>query len=253
MSAVGLGQQRSEATGPGSNQIFAVSDIFTISLTFTISLSKIVLTPPPLTYEFFSDTRIFLEKRRVPYQVFHFGLVRQNFLRQYSDAPLSYAWNFSIPEIFWNTEGFPHVFFWHCETKSFRRKIVIPLSLIDNFFYIPENFWNTEGTPYEVFRSCETKNFRQNHDAPLLSIRIFDTRIFWSTEGFPCEIFRHCETKKRIVISDIPFLCIKFFDTRSFRKHWRVSHEIFRHCEMKDFRRKTVIPPICYPLVFLPY
>ena len=37
----------------------------------------------------------------------------------------SYAWKFSMPEIFWNTEGFPYEFFWHRETKKIQRKIVM--------------------------------------------------------------------------------------------------------------------------------
>ena len=33
--------------------------------------------------------------------------------------------NFSIHQIFWNTEEFPNKIFRHCETKNFQRKIVI--------------------------------------------------------------------------------------------------------------------------------
>ena len=44
-----------------------------------------------------------------PHQVFHFGPVRQNFFREYRDAPPpSYARKFSILELFLkHREGFP--------------------------------------------------------------------------------------------------------------------------------------------------
>ena len=73
--------------------------------------------------------------------------------------PLSDAYNFSIPEIFWNTEVFPNKVFRYCVTKSFRRRNLIP-PLSDAYnFSIPEIFWYTEVFPNEIFRYCETKNF----------------------------------------------------------------------------------------------
>ena len=80
MLAVGLGQQRSEAIGLGSN---LCRQIFLPSLFFTISLSKIVTTPLPLllTHNLFSISEILWRTGRFPYQVFRFDPVRQNFLR----------------------------------------------------------------------------------------------------------------------------------------------------------------------------
>ena len=40
-------------------------------------------------------------------------------------CPPSYAWEFSIPEFFRNTEGFPYEIYRHCETKIFQRSLVI--------------------------------------------------------------------------------------------------------------------------------
>ena len=76
--------------------------------------------------------------------------------------PLSYPVQFSIPETFWNTR-FLCKSFWQCETKVFRRKILIlalPPSLSINFF-TSESFLkhSTEGLLYEMFRNCETKQF----------------------------------------------------------------------------------------------
>ena len=43
--------------------------------------------------------------------------------------PLSYPSHFSIPEIFWNTEGFLYEYFRHCEAKIFQQKVVIPFCI----------------------------------------------------------------------------------------------------------------------------
>ena len=88
-----------------------------------------------------------------------------------------------------------------------------PPTLLSINFFDTLNQWKTKGFPYGSFRHCETKSFRRKILIlpPLLSINFFATGNFLkhSTEGFPCEVFRHCETKnfwRKIVI---PF-CIKY-------------------------------------------
>ena len=49
--------------------------------------------------------------------------------RQNRDAP-SYAWKFSIPGFFRNTEVFSYEFYRHCETKIFQRNLVISASYV---------------------------------------------------------------------------------------------------------------------------
>ena len=122
--AVWLGQQFSEVVGPGSNlcRVWYFND-FTDIYDFTDQNRD---TPPPLTHKIFSIPEIFWKTGGFSYQVFRFGPVRQSFFRQYRDSPSLMYENFSIAEIFWNIEGLPHELFWHCETKSFRQKIVIP-------------------------------------------------------------------------------------------------------------------------------
>ena len=41
---------------------------------------------------------------------------------------------------------------------------------------IPEIFWNQEGFPYEKFRYWDRKFSTENRDIPLLRNKIFDTR-----------------------------------------------------------------------------
>ena len=86
-------------------------------------------TRPLLLFLTFFDTRNFLEHRRVSYEKFRY-CERKQFRRKIVIAPPPfYPQTFSIPEIFWNTEGFPCEFFRHCKTQHFERKIVIhPLS-----------------------------------------------------------------------------------------------------------------------------
>ena len=119
--------------------------------------------------------------------------------------PPSFAWKFSIPEFFRNTEVFSYEFYRHCETKIFQRSLVISPSYAENFA-IHEIFWNTELLPNEIFRYCVTK--------------VFDGETWYPPSLIP-NIFRYP----------------KFSDTP------KCSNEIFRYCETKNFERKVVIPP----------
>ena len=99
MSAVGLEQKRSEVVGSGSNLCRAryFSD-FTDIYSFTeTNFHSFVI--PPLTHKIFLIPEIFWKTGGIPYQIFRFGPVKQNFLRQFRDAP-SYASKFSMPEFF---------------------------------------------------------------------------------------------------------------------------------------------------------
>ena len=123
-----------------------------------------------------------------------------------------------------NSKGFPYGNFRHCETKNFRRKILILPPLIQTFS-IPEiNETLKDSTPYGNFRHCETKNFRQKNlnPPPLLSINFFATGNFLkhSTEGFTYQIFRHCETKnfERKVVHRIQKAVVELMFVENFRK-----------------------------------
>ena len=75
-----------------------------------------------------------------------------------------YLQHFSTPEIDEILKWFPYENFRHCETKNFRRKILIlPPPLLSINFLATGNVLkhSTEGFPYEIFRHCETKNFRR--------------------------------------------------------------------------------------------
>ena len=80
------------------------------------------LPPPPFSIKIF-DTWIFLKHRKDSLRndsaLWHKTIWAEN----RDNQPLFYPWHFSVPEIFWNTEGFLYEFFWHCERKIFDRKL----------------------------------------------------------------------------------------------------------------------------------
>ena len=78
-------------------------------------------TPPLLSIELFSLPEIFSNTG----EVFSVLWDKKKF-RPNREASPSFAWKFSIPELFRNTEVFSYEFYWHSETKNFRRKILIP-------------------------------------------------------------------------------------------------------------------------------
>ena len=83
-----------------------------------------------------------------------------------------------------------HEIFRHCETKNFRRKIVIP-PIMHKIFRYPKFSETLKGCP---------RNFS--------SIKLFETKIFSKTVGFPYESVRQ---KFRLKIVICPLLSIILF------------------------------------------
>ena len=139
-----------------------------------------------------------------------------------------------------------HEIFRHCETKKFRRQILIPPLSYPNFFGT-RNYWNTKRFPYEVFWHCETKNFDgKSWCSPLSYPNFLDTRNYCNSKGFPYGNFRHCETKnfrRKILMLPSPLSYPNFLDTRNYCNSKGFPCGNFRHCETKNFRRKILMPP----------
>ena len=99
---------------------------------------------------------------------------------------------FRYPKFSETLKGCPQNFR-HCETKSFRRNILIPPLLSMNFF-ATGNFLKhrSEGFLYEIFRHCETKYSTENRDTPLLPLihEYFRYQKFCETKkGSPTKFF----------------------------------------------------------------
>ena len=97
-------------------------------------------------------------KKTAPYGNFR-HCETQNFRRKILILP--YPQTFPLPEFLWNTaqKGSPKKSF-GSKTKNFRRKMLIPPSLIQTLSR-PENNETQKDSPYEIFRHCETKKFRR--------------------------------------------------------------------------------------------
>ena len=118
--------------------------------------------------------------------------------------------------------------FRYCETKQFRRKIVIlPPSSSPSYPYFspPENFWNTAQVrvPLRSFSVLRDKKSWYSLPLPLLSIKFFDTINFVKHRRVPLRRFSVLwDNKFSIENRDSPLVGIKYFDTRNFLKHRRV-------------------------------
>ena len=241
------------------------------SALWDIKISSEKRDKPPLIHKFFSIPENFRKTEGFFYKAFRSGLVRQKFsTKPWCPSP-SYAWKFSIkeffwttkvfsnelfgytetenrdttplihkiffflPEIFWNsTEGFPYEIFRHCETKNFRRKILIPpplLSII--FFSLPDFFWNTDqkGSTTKFFGTVRKKFWLKTvitPPPPVLSITFFDTTNFVKQRRVLLRSFLVLwDNKFPKQNRDIPLLGIKFFATQNFLKHSRVPRRNF--------------------------
>ena len=110
--------------------------------------------PPPLPmHENFRQKQFSETPNCCPMKFF--GTVRQKL----SDGK---TWHHLSRNKFFDTPNFlkhwrdAHEIFWHCETKNFRGKNVIPLFLSSKNFSKPEIFSKTVGFRHETFRLCET-------------------------------------------------------------------------------------------------
>ena len=200
---------------------------------------------PLLSINFF-HTRSFLKHKRVRPQVFWYCETKESRKSWYPFYP--FFWNQNNSE---TQKCSPTIFFGDVSQRISDGKRDNPHPFLSILFSIPDIFWNTEGFPYEVFRSCDTKNFRQNHYAlqisnapppsPLLGMEYSDSRFFFEIQkGSPMNFFGTVRQKNSTENSDIPFLCIKFFDTRNFLKHWSVLQWNFSVVRLKNFERSLL-------------
>ena len=140
----------------------------------------------------FFDTRFSVEQRRlaIPNCL---GLWDTDFDKKSRYTPLfCNPKTFSIPEVFWITEGLPYEIFRYCETKTkTENRDTHPSSVIQNNFWYPKFSETQKGSPTTVLGTVRQKLWQKIviHPPLLLSIKVFDTRNFWETYVFPYETF----------------------------------------------------------------
>ena len=219
--------------------------MFFVWILWDITFFHNTVMPPFFLCVKIFDTGSFLKHRRVPLRMFSAEWGKK-FSMDESDISFLCK-NFSIPEAFWNTEGFTTKIFGTVGQKVFDGKSRYPppppplisyLSSI-NLFPCMKNSETQKG-PLRFFGPVRQKIFdrtkmpisakrRNSRYQSFLKHRMVQPRN--SPAG----------QKKSTENNDILFLCIKFSVTRSFLKHWRVPQELFWHCETKNNQRRLMI------------
>ena len=177
-----------------------------------------------------SIREFFLESGRVPLRGFSVTWYKK-FPAQNRKPPSCFnALGFLILEFFLSTEGPPHEFFRHCETKIFRQRIVIPPPpLMHKIFWCLKISKTPKVSPKKFFGAVRQKFFNANswHPTvlPLLQNFFQYPNISETPKVSAAEIFgtrrqKNWDTKSCNPSS--PFLCINFSGTRDFLKHRRV-------------------------------
>ena len=126
--------------------------------------------------------------------------------------------NFWYQTFFEAQKGFLTKFFGNLRQKIFVKTVMLPPMTRRNLS-IPEVFWNTEGFHHIFFRQSEIKNFHQISDAPppFLSMKFFDTRRFLKHRRVALRIFFFLwEKEYSTQIRDTPLLGMSFFDIPNF-------------------------------------
>ena len=156
----------------------------------------------------------------------------------------SFAWKPSMPDFFWNKEGFACEVCRDYETKVFQRRTVISPLYAKNFF---DNriFLTQWMVPPRISSALWVSKIIQQKlvISPSWAEKFFDTRIFLTQGMVPPQKFQHSETKKiSTQRSDIPFLRKKFVDSGLCLKHWIVTPRNFSALwDSKKVQRKVLI------------
>ena len=89
----------------------------------------------------------------------------------------SYAWKFSITEFFWNSTVFSNEKIWFSQTKNFRRKNVIT-PIMKKFFRYPKFSETLKGCPRIFSVLRDMKISTENRDMPPLIHKVFRYQKF---------------------------------------------------------------------------
>ena len=114
----------------------------------------------------------------------------------------------------WNTKGLIYEVFRHCETKNFRRKLVIP-PIMHKIFRYPKFSETLKGSPWNFSALWDKKFSTENLDTPPPLVQTFSIpEIIATVKDSPTEIFGTVRQKKSTENRDITLWSIKFFDPR---------------------------------------
>ena len=135
---------------------------------------------PPSLIQTFSVPKIIATVKDSPTEIF--GTVRQKIFDGKSWCPPPSYPNFFDARSYCNSKGFPYGNIRHCETKNFRRKILIlPPSLIQTFS-VPKIIATVKDSPTEIFGTVRQK--------------IFDGKSWYSPPPLLFKFFRYPKLMK---------------------------------------------------------
>ena len=171
------------------------------------------------------ESEDFLKNSKIPSRKFSALWDKKNSIENRDMPPLIHKFFFRYQKISGKPKGsFQSFSFRSCETKKFRRKIVITAILHKNFRYlkIPETM---KACPRN-FRHYETENFRRkNVIPPFSSIKLFESEDFLKNSKIPSRKFSALWDKKNSIENrDMPPLIHKFF---SIQKNFRKTEGFF--------------------------
>ena len=207
-----------------------------------------------------------------------FGTVRQKIFDGNLWYPLLCIKFFDTPNFLRHWRD-AHEIFRHCETKKFRRKIVIP-PIMHKIFRYPKFSETLKGCPrnFSSIKLFETRNFLKNSRIPLRKFSaVWDIKIstenrdmpplihssfsipenFRKKEGFLYKAFRFGAVRQKVPTKPWcppPLLCMKNFDKRIFLKQhqsvfqWNVSVHWDKNFDGKSWYSPSSPPP--YPNFF---
>ena len=156
------------------------------------------------------------------------------------------------------TVRFPFASFWHSETKQIRPKIVI-CPLLSVIFFRWQKFSGKQKSSFtkQFVSDLWDKKFQQNHDAPLLSTKIFLLpEIFWNTYQ-KCSSTKFLGTLRQKNVDTKSWhnsLKRKIFRYPKLVTHWRIPlRKISALWDKKKFDRKSwysLPPPLLLNKIF---
>ena len=150
--------------------------------------------PPAILCKTVFDTRSFLKYRCVPLRDLSLVWKKSSTV---NGEILFWCKNFSIPEIFWNTERLHDEVYRYYETqKESEKPVMLPRPTMREKPSIREFSRIRERLSYDFLRFHETKNFRRKIVIPPYYAWNFSIpESFWNTEVFPNVFFNYYESK----------------------------------------------------------
>ena len=147
---------------------------------------------------------------------------------------------FRYPRFSETPKGSPRISFGTVRQKISDGKIWYPTTLLSIIFFHARNFLKHKSVPLRSFSALwDKKVLKEKRDTPPIMHKIFRYPKFLETQKSSHRNSSALWDKKKSTNRDAPLLCIKIFDTRIFSKH-KGSPTNFFGTETKNFERSLL-------------